>query len=81
MYQKPSPQQMPQIEAGSSKSKNRALVIIQEDEGFNWNNMFLKMMIEQCLLKLLKNLSRRLKKMKKSIVLMEFLKNLMFLIL
>ncbi|KAJ0804430.1 putative transcription factor interactor and regulator CCHC(Zn) family [Helianthus annuus] len=30
----------PQIEARSSKSRDKALVVIQEDEGFNWNNMF-----------------------------------------
>ncbi|MFS7914833.1 hypothetical protein Hanom_Chr02g00158191 [Helianthus anomalus] len=30
----------PQVEPGSSRSKNKALVFIHEDEGFNWNNMF-----------------------------------------
>ncbi|MFS8025802.1 hypothetical protein Hanom_Chr16g01479421 [Helianthus anomalus] len=38
MYHKPPPQSRPQIEDGSSKPNNRALVVTQEDEGFNWDN-------------------------------------------
>ncbi|MFS7929265.1 putative transcription factor interactor and regulator CCHC(Zn) family [Helianthus anomalus] len=31
-----------QIEDGSSKSNDKALVMTQEDEGFNWNNLIPK---------------------------------------
>ena len=33
---------MVQIEEGSSNRKDKALVVTQEDEGFNWNNFITK---------------------------------------
>ena len=41
IYHKPQPPKN-QIEDGSSNSKDKALVVTQEDEGFNWNNFISK---------------------------------------
>ncbi|MFS7971072.1 putative transcription factor interactor and regulator CCHC(Zn) family [Helianthus anomalus] len=67
-----------QVDVGSSMSRNKALVVIHEDEGFNWNNIFLNLTDKQWLPRLLKSLRSQL--MKKTVVFIKFLLVLKFLI-